>query len=446
MRQVQNHSRARRTITRVARFLSDHWLRITLALGLLNAMAAAAVTLGSGSSVSFSDESDYASIAASIASGHGFSLDQVDPTAFRPPGFPALLAIAARVSDDLLVLRVVNSLILGLVIVLAAFIARRLAGSLAASMTAIALTFSPVALFTATKLYPQTLATAALLGALLGSMQVVANVGGKRIGSAVITGLCGALLTLSVPNHGVTVAVIIVWLIWVLRRQAILPVALVIVTCLIPIGLWSVRNYSVFSEFVPVSTNGGLNLLIGNSDDAGVNTGVNVDVSKYIEEAHRRELNEAAADKYFQSEALRWISENRAESARLYVGKLINTFNIQQEMATSTQTPSVWATLLIGITYLPLLAVFLWRHVAARTIELRPGEPLILCAFWANVVVGAIAFTRLRFRVPLDPMMAIIAMSFLATLLNSALQMETGADERLSTKTYDGDDFVQSPG
>ena len=54
-----------------------------------------------------------------------------------------------------------------------------------------------------------------------------------------------------------------------------------IISSICVIGLWSIRNYYVFNSFVFVSTNGGFNLLLGNSKNTEPNLGVNTDISQY---------------------------------------------------------------------------------------------------------------------------------------------------------------------
>ncbi|MGB3411613.1 MAG: hypothetical protein WBA45_10470 [Microthrixaceae bacterium] len=400
--------------------LEARWLQVVVSLSILTSLAAAGVAARAAATVSFADEQDYLSLAANLAGGLDFTMDGAHPTAFRPPGFPVFLSLVATVKPELTALRVGNALLAGLVVLLGSLLAKRILNGAGASVTAVALMASPVAIYTATKLYPQTLAACLLLGALLAILAVEHATDTRfRLVWAVVAGLCLSGLTLTVPNHGVTLVVAVIWLVASLKRSAMVAVGVMLVAFLVPIGAWTARNYSVFDRVVPVSTNGGINLLLGNSEHAGSNTGVNVDISRYIDEAHRRDLDEVGMDQFFQEQAIEWIRENPTSAGRLYVGKFLNTFTVQQEFATSARAPSKAQTLVIALTYLPMLALFLLRHVVIGRVPFRRGELLLIGAFWTNVLVGALAFTRIRFRVPVDPLMTVIAVVFLVVLIDA---------------------------
>ncbi len=405
--------------------LEARWLRVVVGLSILTSLAAAAMAARTSATVSFADEQDYLSLGTNLADGLGFTMDGVHPTAFRPPGFPVFLSFVATIKPELTALRVGNALLAGVVVLLGSLLAKRIFNGAGAAITAVALMASPVAIYTATKLYPQTLAACLLLGALLAVLAVEHATDFRfRLVWAAVAGLVLSALTLTVPNHGATLVVAVVWLVVSLKRSAIVAVGIMVVAFLVPIGAWSARNHSVFDRVVPVSTNGGINLLLGNSEFAGSNTGVNVDISRYIDEAHRRHLDEVGTDQFFQEQAVEWIRTNPTAAVRLYVGKFLNTFNVQQEFATRSEAPSKAQTLLIAVTYLPLLALFLLRHAALRRVRLRPGELLLIGAFWVNALVGALAFTRIRFRVPLDPLMTVIAVVLLAALVDAYLNRD----------------------
>lgn len=410
--------------------LEDRWLQVVVGLSFLTSLTAAGLATRAGSTVSFADEQDYLSLGTNLAGGLGFTMDGVHPTAFRPPGFPAFLSVIATVRPELTSLRVGNALLAGLVVFLGSLLAKRILNGSAAAVTAVALLASPVAIYTATKLYPQTLAACLLLGGLLAVLAVEHATGARpRVGWSVVAGLCLSGLTLTVPNHGVTLVVVVIWLAARLKRSALGVVGVLLVAFLVPIGAWTVRNYSVFDRVVPVSTNGGINLLLGNSEHAGFSTGVNVDISRYIDEAHRRDLDEVEVDQFFQEQAIDWIRENPTDAARLYVGKFLNTFSVQQEFATRERAPSKAQTLVIAVAYLPLLALFLLRHVAVRRVPLRRGELLLIGAFWTNAFVAALAFTRIRFRVPVDPLMTVIAVVYLVESIDAYVNRDRSPAE-----------------
>lgn len=390
------------------------------------ALAAAALAGRGGDGVSFYDEGDYFALAVNLADFGGYSLDGETATAFRPPGLPVALSLVARLSPELTTLRIANALLFGVVVFLAARLARRLSGDLAGVLAAVGVAVAPVGVYTATKLYPQTLASVLILGTLAALVALErADTPRRRLMWAAASGLALAGLTLTVPNHGVTLVVGVLWLIWRLRRDAVLPLLVLVVAFALPVGAWTARNASAMDAFVPVSTNGGINLLLGNIDGAGAGTGTNVDIDEHIGAANRLGLDEVDTDKYLRDVALDWIEANPVDAGQLFLAKFANNFTIEQELATADEQPSRAETLLIGVTYLPVLLLFLIRPLLHRRVPVRRGEGLLIAVFWANVLATAVAFTRIRFRVPLDPIMVIIAATLVAGLLRQWLALPT---------------------
>lgn len=363
--------------------------------------------------VSFPDERDYLSLARNLADSGAFSLDGDRPTAFRPPGFPAFLSVTAWFDDSLRALRVANALLLGGVVLVTGLTARRLSTGAAGVLAAAVVALTPVTVFTASKLYPQTLATLLLVAsvAVVLAVERVASSPSQWRRSVLLAGSSGLLLaalTLTVPNHGVVLVVAVGWLGWRLRRAAVMPVLVLLVAFAIPIAAWGARNQNAFGEFVPISTNSGVNLLLGNNDGAGGGTGTNVDVRAEIVAANRSSDDEVGRDRYLRDRAVDWIVADPVRWARLYLAKVVNAFAVREDLATDAQERSTAQTILVAVTYLPVLALFLVRPFLVRMVPFRRGEGLLIGVFWANVLATAVAFTRIRFRVPLDPLMVVV--------------------------------------
>lgn len=414
-------------IGRAVSLVERRWVAVVALLGLAASFGAAGVAALSDSSSSFYDEHDYVTLGTNIADGIGYSLDGQSATAFRPPGFPAVLSIVALVQPHLSSLRIANALLAGVVVVLGAALVRTLAGSLEAVIAAVLLTASPIALYTATKVYPQTFAAVLLLTAVIAVLRVERSEQSRaRYGWAVLAGVSLSALTLTVPNHGITIVVAAAWLLWRLRARVVPVLAVLAVVVALPIGAWALRNYATFDAVVPVSSNGGLNLLLGNTDGAGAGTGTMVDISEHQAEAHRRGYDEVETDDYYRDQAVEWITDDPVRAARLYSAKVLNTFAVEQELATADQQPSTATTVLVAVTYLPVLLLFLVRPALTRIAPWRRGEMLVIGIFWANVFATALAFTRIRFRVPLDPLMVAIVAVLLGAALRSFLARAPG--------------------
>lgn len=193
------------------------------------------------------------------------------------------------------------------------------------------------------------------------------------------------------------------------------PLVVFVAVALLVVSVWSVRNYRLFHEFIPVSTNGGLNFLKGNSENTTGNSGVNVDISNYQLTAIN--YNEIERDRYFKKIAWGWIFENPYRAGRLYLWKTINYFNCQLNLRENDQESQFRNGLIWG-SYAILMSCVLigmLRKEGVSSVE--------RFAFWVyitNAFLAAIFFTRIRFRIPFDIAIIICAAPGLQTLIENS--------------------------
>jgi hypothetical protein len=106
-------------------------------------------------------------------------------------------------------------------------------------------------------------------------------------------------------------------------RRKVLRSAAVVLACVLAMTMpWIVRNYAVFGEFVPLRSNFGLELALGNRPGAAGNTydpGFD-DIHPWGNDAvrgHLAEIGEAAFMREKKEQALAWIAAHPAEFLRL---------------------------------------------------------------------------------------------------------------------------------
>jgi hypothetical protein len=195
------------------------------------------------------------------------------------------------------------------------------------------------------------------------------------------------------------------------RTVAILVISLV----LLPL-LWCARNATQLHAFVPVSTNDGVNLILGNSPGATADSGTSVDISAYQRQAAH--LGEVQSDHFYTSQALTWIRQHPGHASVLYAEKVANNFNYHDDLATASQG-STARNLVSAASYYPILLLALLRLALYRRWPLRPAEKLLVVTIVVNVLLLAVFFTRLRFRVPLDALTIVLAASTVTNFLMS---------------------------
>ena len=195
-----------------------------------------------------SDAAQYQDLARHILRGEGFSqlFPQLypHPTAFRPPGYPYLLAGTIRVFGDNVVSGRVLSLVCGLVTVaLVYLLTRRLASGPAAVVAALAVALFPPLLANDTVLLTEPLSLALLAGLMLALVC-------RRWPTAAV--LCG-LLILTRASAQYLVAPLALWVLWRLgwkRALGFLAIALAVVSP------WIIRNQLQLGSPLYVTSNG----------------------------------------------------------------------------------------------------------------------------------------------------------------------------------------------
>jgi hypothetical protein len=352
-----------------------------------------------------SDEYEYVVLARNLARHNIYSLDGVTSTAYRPPGYPAVLSVVVLLGGDIPQLRFLNFVFLSGSVFLLGRIMRQQALPLAAIFSSLLVVAYPVLFYTSGTFYPQTLAAFLFL--------VILKIFTKiklRPGDFVVGGLVFGLLVLTVPTFFYAIFVFWSWFFLTGRYPQARLYVLTLVSAFLIIGIWTARNYLVFDTFFFVSTNSGENLLIGNTENSTPNSGTKVDISKYSSRAAG--LGEAERDKFFTQQAIQYIIDHPAAALKLYLHKVLNYFNYRNELVTQSEGSRL-RDLLMLFTYGPLMAIFLLRLLLIKQAKATPVEILLIFLYLSSALVSAVFFTRIRFRLPFDYLIImVVAITF----------------------------------
>jgi 4-amino-4-deoxy-L-arabinose transferase-like glycosyltransferase len=393
--------------------------RIAAGAAALYAVLGLAYAVLLGDRIRYYDEEVYVGLADRLVAGQGYTLDGVNATAYRPPGYPFLLAAVDALGGGIVVMRLLGVAALAGSVLLAYRLGERVHSRAAGAVAAVLIAFLPLLVFTAGTLYPQVPALfLLLLVTWLALRAVELPAGWPRQLVATGAGLAAGLLILAVPTFGPSVLAVAVWLLCARSTRAaarrVVPV-LLIATAVLP-GAWCVRNAVQLDAFVPVSTNNGINLILGNSEGVSAGGGRVGDIARYEREAATLGLSEVEQDGFYRDAAVSWIRQHPGEAAALYAGKVLNNFNFRNELATAGQNNTLQDAI-SAITYYPLLALFALRVALLRRWRLTGLEKLLAGLVLGNVLLLAVFYTRLRFRVPLDGLMLISSAAMLAELI-----------------------------
>ncbi|GHF72079.1 4-amino-4-deoxy-L-arabinose transferase-like glycosyltransferase [Amycolatopsis bartoniae] len=404
------------------RWLDAHARHVALGAVVLSLVLAGGYAVLLGDTLRYLDERVYVQLAGSLAHGLGYSADGVQATAYRPPGYPFLLTpVYWATGGSVLAMRFVGVLALAGSVWFGYRVGRRAASAPAGALAAVVLACYPLLAYTATALYPQ---VPGLFLLLVTIDRGFAAADDHRVGNVLAAGLCGGLLVITVPNFALSVVLVPLWMVW--RRRAARGVAAAILALVLAVpGAWCLRNAVSLHAFVPVSTNDGINLLLGNSEHTTAGSGTEVDISRYEQAARDAHLDEVGINGFFSDSAVDWITAHPADAVVLYGKKLANTFSFSSDMATSGQGGGA-ADLVLALTYYPVLLLAVLRVALARRWPLTRVETLLAVLVVLNFLLQAVFFTRLRFRVPLDALTIVLAASVVARFVRGSRGAQSG--------------------
>lgn len=340
----------------------------------------------------FTDEKTYYDLTKNLAWHNVYALDNLIPTAIKPPGFSFVLYLFFKVSGDVNFIKIINFLFYVGCIFIGGLITKRYSYNTSLILYAVLICLYPVLFYTATTLYPQTLAALLFLLIIYLSFNTAEN-----FQKALLVGAVWGLLILTIPTFFAIFVLYIVFLRLSLGKKQVVWTFL---TCFMILTAWCVRNYYVFDKPFMISSNSGINLFYGNSPySQDPNVIPDIDIIENGKFAKIR--NEVQRDDVLKNEAMKYIKDNPVESAKLYLLKFLNYFNYTNELKTSSQQ-NAYYDIIMFITYYFILLLAVLRMLDRKRFPLSDLEVFILGCYIISAFVSAVFFTRVRFRLPFD--------------------------------------------
>lgn len=352
---------------------------------------------------------------------------------WQPPLYPYALALVYSLTGGSIVAAKGVQAALGAAsCALAAVIASRLfgrrAGWIAGAVTAF---YGPLVFFHA-QLLPVSLACALdllLLRLLIGAVDDPRPA--RWLGCGVVTGLSA----LAIPNILVVGVCVVLALAWtaVRRKQgrALASAAVFLAGAAAVLAPVTIRNYVFSRDFVLVSTNGGINLYIGNNEDAESTIAIRPGADwVYLERLPIREgaRSPSAADSWFTRKVVRYAAAHPAAFARGLVrkaGLFLNARELPRNL-----------DLYVLREFSVVLRLLLWR-AGPFAFPFGVVAPLALLGLWrargsrAGLVSAAflvlyglsvvLFFVTSRYRVVLAPVFAVFAAGGVVWLADRAV-------------------------
>jgi len=355
------------------------------------------------------DGTEYDRLAHSLKENKAYMAPDGSPTAFWPPGYPAFLALFRQ---GVAGTRVLQALMGTLTILLVYGIACRFHSKRKSLLAAAVVAVYPLHIFAAGVYYPvvlQTLLVAAIIWLLLSAVRQASK------GEALLAGLLGGAAALTVPSILPALGFATVWLLWESRGRwrVYLPV-LFVAPIVLMVGSWTVRNYECFHCPVLVSLNAGYDFWLGNFPGTRAATGNREVPGRNQEERDLRTAysGEAELDRAFFRKGIEHIRANPRRFVVLSMCKALNLWRVDPNPV--TESLSTKRKLVCIFSYGLLLPFGLYW--ALRNISKSPGARLVLLFFMSYTLVHAILLSKVRFRLPLDTLLVIMAVGGLGDL------------------------------
>lgn len=364
-----------------------------------------------------SDEEWYYHRAVALAAGQGYSENHI-LTAYWPVGWPGFLGVVFwLVGPSPFIGQMVNWLSAAAIFVLTLRLGTNLFGdALAGRLSVLILTVYPNQIAYVPLLGTEVFYTALLL---LAFDLLISGNGWWRPAAA---GVAFGIATLTKTQTLLLPAVVFVgwWIVARGERGFLAPLGRLTIVYVLMAAVvlpWSARNYRVFGEIVPISTNGGLTLLTGNNPSA---RGDYTPDDALVKEVPRDVANQVAADHLATSLALNWVRSHPGAAAALLPRKVWRLWAPDGEGEWSYQKgyPSyerykiifrtvrvinqIYYVLIMGLFF---ASIYYWPRREERSPAQITGYLLVLYTTLISMVFSG----QSRFHFPMMPWIAMYA-------------------------------------
>jgi 4-amino-4-deoxy-L-arabinose transferase-like glycosyltransferase len=387
-------------------------------------------------------------IAISLATGHGFSSPfRVDtgPTAWMTPVYPWVLSevfriFGVRTYNSFAAAVVLNVVFSALTCVLIFFVGKRVAGiGVAAGAAWLWAIFPNTILNTFQSMWD------ASLGALLAATILWATLAlekSNRIRDWSAYGLLWGLALMTNPTLLSLMPLLFGWLAYrrcrethsksvvggnvrtLLARAAL--AAFIALLCCVP---WTIRNYAVFHHFIPFRSNLGLQLWLGNNENAGESWREQLHpIFNSAERARYIKLGEIDYMQEKSRQAFQYTLSHPTRDSQLICSRIVATWSggTPHPLADFVHTPALWfrSVLLFNI-FVTIGAVAgivaLYKQCSPYTFPIAIFPVIFPWAYYLTLAYP-------RYRLPSDPAVMLLTAIAIASISTKIRRRSEGTD------------------
>lgn len=349
------------------------------------------------------DPHDYLFLAHRLSSGNGYTYEDGAPTAYRPPLYPLFLAVirpgfpAASTSPLWW-----NFALSSLAILLIGLVAARESGRLAFAAIIPILSFNVLWIEADTHIWSESLYTFLLSASVL--LWTWGDGCAKKSRNTMLLAGAGIVLGLAVLIRPLTIIASVFavgYLVLIPPRKSLATaIGFLVLSAALPAS-WVVRNHLVAGMPGTLSTNGGMNLYIGNNPE-GINWASELSESKAYREimAGRKTISELEADKGFHRRAVGYIEADTSAFLSRSLAK-------SREFIAFLPHGSIYARIMTLLILIPLMAVGVFGAIRRR----RSGLVLAFVLLVVPMLVYSVYWVWWRLAISYMPLAWLLCFS-----------------------------------
>ena len=354
------------------------------------------------------DGFDYDGLATRLAEGKGYVSDKGTTTAFRAPLYPYFLAgVYSVFGHHFVVVRIIQCLLDSITIIVIFAIARLLFYTPVAITSTLIYASYPLLIYSSNTFFPTTLFILSLSIAILLLFKLKQKATAFR---SALLGVIFGISVLTVPTILAFIPVALVWLFFALEKKSckfIFNAGIIIIAMGVVLSPWLIRNKKAFNKSLLITTNGGYNFWMGNNPLAKGSTGNGIKRPKHLEQQLSRAKSETEKERIYYQEAFQFIKNKPSRFIQLTVQKTLNLWRFYPTPDTGYKIFPALSKILSVFSYVPVLILAICGVMLSWS--QKRDVVLFLLLSLSITVTYAFFITKVRFRLPLDPFLIVLA-------------------------------------
>jgi len=360
---------------------------------------------------------EYGEIARNLVADNGYARTTVfngslELTSSHAPLYPYFLSVFYNLGQKtwvFIIIQFIQAFLSSLIILIFYKTALLLFNKSVAILTSVGITLYPPLIYYSAKLTPTTF----FIFLLSLTILLIFKIKKDNLISKILPGIMLGLSILCNPLALTIFPALIIWH-FIERKISLKDLILIIVTSLIILVPWTIRNYSVHHHIIPVTTQFGINFWIGNNPNAtgtdyykvySIKQGNFVLMDQTLPRKVKNELgrkSEIARSKFFLKQGIKFIKQNPIKFLRLLLKKCYYFWWFAPSEINASVDVIKYKTIYM-IFYIPVLILGLLGILMSLNRKfIKNNLLIILVIFFISSIYIITHVGLIRYRIPLE--------------------------------------------